>query len=257
MNFGIDGKVALVAASTSGLGLASAQALSLEGARVAISGRRGDVARSQAALLKGAVGFEMDLAIEGNAHELATKVAKEMGSVEILVLNSGGPKPGPAAKMTRAAFLEAAEYLIFQHIELVNAILPDMISKKWGRIIGIGSTAIQNPNPDLSLSSIARSSLAAYLKTLSKEVAAEGVTVNMVHPGRVDTERVRQLDRFKAEKENRPVAEIERDSIGTIPANRYGHPEEFGSTVAFLASKQASYITGVQVRVDGGRVEGY
>jgi 3-oxoacyl-[acyl-carrier protein] reductase len=132
-----------------------------------------------------------------------------------------------------------------------------MISKKWGRIIGIGSTAIQNPNPDLSLSSIARSSLAAYLKTLSKEVAAEGVTVNMVHPGRVDTERVRQLDRFKAEKENRPVAEIERDSIGTIPANRYGHPEEFGSTVAFLASKQASYITGVQIRVDGGRVEGY
>jgi 3-oxoacyl-[acyl-carrier protein] reductase len=132
-----------------------------------------------------------------------------------------------------------------------------MLSRKWGRIIGIGSTAIQNPNPDLSLSSIARSSLAAYLKTLSKEVASSGVTVNMVHPGRVDTERVRQLDKFKADRANRPVEEIERESIASIPTNRYGRPEEFGSTVAFLASQQASYITGVQIRVDGGRVEGY
>ena len=257
MDFGIKGKVALVAASTSGLGLASAQALASEGARVAISGRRGDVAQSQAAQLQGAVGYEMDLAIEGNAAILAKKVASDLGNIEILVLNSGGPKPGPAAKMTRAAFLEAAEYLIFQHIELVNEILPGMLSKKWGRIIGIGSTAIQNPNPDLSLSSIARSSLAAYLKTLSKEVASSGVTVNMVHPGRVDTERVRQLDKFKADRENRPVEEIERESIASIPTNRYGRPEEFGSTVAFLASQQASYITGVQIRVDGGRVEGY
>ena len=182
MDTGIKNKVALVCASTAGLGLASAKGLAAEGAHVVISGRRGDLATEIAQSLPRAIGVEVDLAIPGSAEKLIATTKSELGTPDILILNSGGPKPGSASSVTRSQYLEALEYMMLQHMELVRGVLPGMIEKGWGRIVAIGSTAIQTPNPDLALSGIIRASLASYLKMLSREVAAKGITVNMALP---------------------------------------------------------------------------
>lgn len=257
METGIRNKVALVAASSSGLGLAVAKGLANEGARVAISGRRGEVVREVAASLPHAIGIETDLSIPGNSSQLVERVLAELGPIDILILNSGGPRPGNASSVTRASFLDAAEYLILQHTELVNSALPGMIERGWGRIVAIGSTAIQAPNSELALSSMARSSLAAYLKMLASELAKSGITVNMVHPGRIDTDRVRFIDKTRSEREGIPIEDIRTQSQSKIPMGRYGRPEEFGALATFLCSEAASYITGEQIRCDGGLVKSY
>lgn len=257
MDTGIDKRTALVAGSTSGLGLAVARALAAEGANVVLSGRRGDVARAEAARLPSAVGVEADLTRPEAAQALVAATRDAFGEVDILVLNAGGPPPGPAATVTADAARTAVETLLVRQIELVSQVLPGMRQRGWGRIVAIGSSGVQQPLSNLALSNLGRASLAAYLKTLSREVAADGVTVNMVLPGRIDTDRVAALDRAQSEREGADVTDVRARSQAAIPVGRYGRPEEFASVVTFLCGTPAAYVTGEQIRCDGGLVGSY
>lgn len=257
MDTGIDKRTAVVAGSTSGLGLAVARALAAEGANVVLSGRRGDVARIEADRLPKAVGVEIDLTRPDAAAVLVAAARDAFAEVDILILNAGGPPPGPATTLTPDAARAAVETLLVRQMELVSEVLPGMRERGWGRIVAIGSSGVQQPLPNLALSNLGRASLAAYLKTLSREVAADGVTVNMVLPGRIDTDRVAALDQAQAQREGASVDDVRARSQAAIPVGRYGRPEEFASVVTFLCGTPAGYVTGEQIRCDGGLVGSY
>jgi 3-oxoacyl-[acyl-carrier protein] reductase len=254
MNLDIEGRVALVCASTAGLGLASARALADEGAHVVVSGRRADLARDIAAELPKASWVEVDLTRPTAADDLVDAATRAAGQIDILVLNGPGPAPGTAATLDAQAAATAVETLLLGHIRLVDRVLPGMRERGWGRIVAVGSSGVVAPLPNLAASNAGRAALAGYLKTLATEVAADGVTVNMVVPGRIATDRVAQLDQAAADRTNRTPDEVRAASEAAIPARRYGRPAEFGATVAFLAGAQASYVTGSIVRCDGGLV---
>lgn len=257
MDIGLSGRVAVVAGSTSGLGLATARALSEEGAQVAVIGRRAELVAEVSSELAGAVGIVADLTIADDRSRILATVRAELGDVDIVVVNGGGPSKSDAAALTGASALAAAELLLEPAVELIHAVLPGMRERGWGRVLAIGSSAVQQPLPGLVGSNIGRSALAAYLKTLAGEVARDGVTVNMVLPGRIATARTEALDDATAASTGRSRAEVRSASESTIPAGRYGTAEEFASVVAFLAGARASYVTGEQVRVDGGMVRSY
>lgn len=254
MEIGLGGRSALVCASTGGLGLASARALAAEGARVAVTGRREDVARQIAAELPGAVAIGSDLRALGSGRRLAEAATMALGPVDILVLNGPGPAPGRASDLDGAAVADAVDLLVRPHVELVHALLPAMRERCWGRIIALGSSGMVAPLPGLASSNLGRAALAGYLKTLAAEIARDGVTANVVIPGRIATDRVAQLDRAAAERTRRDPAEVRRASEAGIPMGRYGRPEEFAAAVVFLAGQGASYITGSSIRCDGGMV---
>lgn len=254
MDLGLAGRTALVCASTGGLGEAIARALGAEGARVAVCGRRGDRARAIAAELPHAIGVEVDLTVAGEPERLLAVTTAELGPVDVLVLNGPGPAPGPATAVTEEAAAGAVDTLLRPHVALTSAVVPGMRERGWGRVLAVGSSGVAAPLANLALSNIGRAALAGYLKTLANEVAADGVTVNMLLPGRFATARVAALDAAKAERTSRPLADIEVESQAAIPAGRYGEPAEFGAAAAFLCAAQASYITGVALRCDGALV---
>ncbi|WP_020661124.1 SDR family oxidoreductase [Amycolatopsis benzoatilytica] len=254
MDLGLAGRTAVVCASTGGLGEAVARALAAEGVRVAVSGRRGERARAVAAELPGAIAVEVDLTAEEGPQQLVDAALAEFGSVDVLVLNGPGPKPGTAADTTVADADLALASLVRPHVRLVSALLPGMRERGWGRILAVGSSGIEAPIPNLALSNLGRAALAGYLKTLASEVAADGVTVNLLLPGRIATDRVAALDRANAERSGRSSESVRQAALATIPAGRYGDPAEFGSTAAFLCGAPASYLTGTAIRCDGGLV---
>lgn len=254
MKLGIGDRTALVAGSTSGLGLATARALAEEGAKVVVAGRRGELAATEAAKLPRAVGVRADLAQPDGPEQLVNTAADHFGPVDILVLNNGGPPPGLAAEMDDTDAQNALDQLFVNQKRLVDLVLPGMRQQGWGRVVAIGSSGVQQPLANLALSNVARSALAAYLKTLSREVAGDGVTVNMALPGRIDTDRVTALDRARADREGASMAEVQQQSQAAIPVGRYGTPDEFAAVVAFLCSAGAAYVTGEQLRCDGGLV---
>ncbi|NMH91996.1 SDR family oxidoreductase [Pseudonocardia bannensis] len=257
MDLGIHGRTALVCASTSGLGYAVAAALTAEGVRVAITGRRADTVEQRASELSGAAGFVTDLTDLAAVAELVPRVEQALGGVDILVLNSGGPPHGTAETLSDEDFTAAIDTLARAQRQLVAAALPGMLARNWGRILAVGSSGVAEPLADLAASNVGRAALAAYLKTLSAEVASRGVTCNMLLPGRIDTDRVRLTDRARAEQTGSSPEEVAAASRSTIPAGRYGTPQEFGQAAAFLCSAAAGYITGIQLRVDGGRARSY
>jgi 3-oxoacyl-[acyl-carrier protein] reductase len=257
MDLGLTGKVALVLGSTGGLGRASAEALAAEGAHVVIAGRRAELVAQIADSLPSATGVVVDLSDPDAPATLVARAREELGEVDIVVLNGGGPPPGAADTFTAEAAQAAFDLLLKQHVRLVGEILPGMRERAWGRILAIGSSGVRQPITTLTASNVGRAALAAYLKTLAGTVAGDGVTVNMVLPGRVDTDRVAQLDRAAAERTGGTPEAARTASEAAIPAGRYGDPAEFGAVVAFLASRQAAYLTGEQVRVDGGLVAAY
>jgi len=254
MDLGIAGKTAFVAASTGGLGLAVARALAAEGARVAITGRRRELAEAIAAELPGAIAVEADLSTPDGIAAAVDRTEAELGPIDILVLNGPGPKPGAAAALSVDDLASAFESLVRPHHALVSRILPGMRERRWGRVLAIGSSGVVAPLPNLAVSNTGRAALAAYLKTLAAEVALDAVTVNLLLPGRIGTDRVAELDQAAAKRRGVTVTDIERESLKTIPARRYGNPEEFGAAAAFLCSAPASYITGVALRCDGGLI---
>lgn len=256
MDLGLQGKTALVPASTGGLGRAIAEALAAEGVRVAVSGRRHDVAAELAGSLPDAVAIPCDISEPGAAADLAAAALDALGSpIDILVLNGPGPKPATASNLGTDDVRAGFESLMLFHQSLIAAALPSMRERQWGRVVAVGSSGILAPIPNLAMSNVGRAALAAYLKSLATEVAGDGVTVNMVLPGRIATDRVRNLDAATAEREGRDPEEVAATSATAIPAQRYGTPAEFGAIAAFLCSQQAAYMTGSAVRCDGGMLQ--
>ncbi|MBK1786003.1 SDR family oxidoreductase [Prauserella cavernicola] len=254
MDYGLTGSVAVVPGGTSGLGLATARALAAEGARVAIGGRRGDLAAELAASLPAAIGVGVDIMDPSGPAALVEAAREAFGPVDVLVLNGGGPPPGSAAELTVDDATASVERLLLPHIRLVEAVLPGMRERGWGRIVAIGSSGIQSPIDGLAASNTGRAALAGYLKSLASEVAADGVTANLVLPGKIRTDRLVSLNEAAAARQGVDVTEVDAASKANIPAGRFGTPDEFGAVVTFLASRAASYVTGTQIRCDGGLV---
>ncbi|MHA6628416.1 SDR family oxidoreductase [Pseudonocardia sichuanensis] len=257
MDTGLSGRTAVVPGATSGLGLAVARSLAAEGANVVLGGRRGELVRAEAEKLPSAVGVEVDLTDPGATDALVGAAQERFGPVDVLVLNGGGPPPGVAVDFTPDKLAEAVALLVQPHQRLVGAVLPGMRGRGFGRIVAIGSSGVQQPIDRLVASNAARAALAGYLKTLAGEVAADGVTVNMVLPGRIATDRVGVLDRANAERSGASEEQVRERAEAAIPVGRYGTPEEFAAVVTFLASAAASYVTGEQVRCDGGLVRAH
>lgn len=245
---------ALIVGGTSGLGCAVARSLVAAGSQVTITGRELSRAKAVAEEI-GAECAQLDLTDEGSLRSFVAHVADL--APDQLVLNSGGPRPATASSINADDVRHALESLLHPHIEIVRSAVAGMTAHGWGRIVAIGSSGVQQPIPTLALSNIGRAALAAYLKSLAFDLAPQGVTVNMVLPGRIATRRVDELDASSAKASNRPTTEVREEMKRAIPAGRYGTPEEFAHAVTFLCSEGASYITGEQVRVDGGLVRHY
>lgn len=254
MDLQLKGRGALVLGATSGLGRAVAEGLAAEGARTAFTGRRGGVAREAAAQYPGSIGLELDITDPESVRQAVATVTGEFGAIDIVVLNSGGPPPGTAADLTPEEMADSIRPLLLGHIGLVQQVLPEMRRRKWGRIVAVGSSGVDAPIAGLARSNAGRAALAGYLKTLASEVAADGVTVNMVLPGRMKTRRVTEIDNARAAATGKDVETVAAEFIAAIPAGRYGEPEEFAAMAVFLCGAQASFITGERLRVDGGQV---
>jgi 3-oxoacyl-[acyl-carrier protein] reductase len=247
MDLGLSGKVALVLGASRGLGAASAEALAAEGAIVHA------VSRSGTASNPNITGFAADLSSPQGVDALLAHIAA-IGPVDVLVANTGGPRRGQAQGVAADEWLATFQALAVSLFRVADAVLPGMIARGWGRIITIGSSGIEQPIPDLALSNAIRGSIAGWSKTLASEVGRHGVTVNMVLPGRIDTDRLRQGDSARAASTGRDLAEIQAQSRAGIPLGRYGRAEEFAAMVAFLAGEPAAYVTGSMMRVDGGLI---
>ncbi len=256
MDLGLSGRTAIVCASTSGLGEATARALAAEGARVVVSGRRAERATEIAAELPEAIGVGVDLTAPNGPETLVAAATEAFRAVDVLVLNSGGPPPSTAVTLDTASITEAMVPLLLAQQRLVSLVLREMRERRWGRIVGVGSAGIVEPIAGLALSNIGRAALAGYLKTLAGEVAADGVTVNLLLPGRIATARTTGIDEYIAEREHITPADVEARAAAAIPAGRYGTAAEFGAVAAFLCSEAASYVTGTATRCDGGLVGG-
>jgi 3-oxoacyl-[acyl-carrier protein] reductase len=254
MDLRLAGRSAVVCGATSGLGEGIARALADEGAHVVVAGRRGERARAIAAGLPSAVGIGVDLTAKVGAEHLASAALEAFGRVDIVVLNSGGPPPRTAEELSERDVYAALDALLLPHQRLLRQLVGPMRERRWGRILAVGSSGVVTPLPNLASSNLARAALGAYLKTLASEVARDGVTVNMLLPGRIATGRIAELDSARAAREGVDVATVTTASQAAIPLGRYGRVEEFAAVAAFLCSEPASYVTGAAVRCDGGLV---
>lgn len=259
MDLGLQNRKALVLASSRGLGLGVAEALAAEGADVLLTGR--DAAALEAASTAinargmGRASWVLaDLTAPDFAATLSKTAVTQLGQVDILVLNTGGPKPGQARDIDTTVLMAQAQAMVASVIDLTGRLLPDMCSRGWGRVLTIASSGVIQPIPNLALSNTLRGALVGWNKTLATEVAGEGVTCNMLLPGRVHTDRVDQIDGAAAEREGKDLDTVRSASQASIPAQRYGQVEEFAAVGAFLCSAQAAYITGSMVRCDGGMI---
>lgn len=247
MDFDISGRVALVTGASRGLGLASALALAAEGCAVAVSARGEEGVAAAVAQIEAvggrALGVVADMSLPAGPARAVAATEAGLGPVDVLVANAGGPPPGPFTEMDDPSWELALAQNLMGTVRLIRAALPGMRARGWGRIVTITSRSAREAIDGLVLSNATRSGVAGVVRTLAREVAADGVTVNNVMPGSILTDRLRAIHGSDEAIERRGRA---------IPAGRVGRPEELGALVAFLASRQASYITGASVLVDGG-----
>ena len=260
MDLELRGRTAVVGGASSGLGRASAEALAAEGCRLLLWSRRDEALAAVARELRAVHGVEVDHvtadATDPSAAGTVAEAAARFGTVDILVSNAGGPPTVNPTATDREAWERAFQLLAETPIELATRLLPGMRERGWGRVVAILSSGIRQPIPELVYSNAGRSALAAWLKTAARAIAADGVTVNGVMPGRIATPRIHELDSGRAEREGTTEEAVRAAHLSTIPAGRYGEPAELGGLVAFLASERASYITGQLIAVDGGLIAG-
>jgi 3-oxoacyl-[acyl-carrier protein] reductase len=242
MDLGLGGRTAIVCGASSGLGLAAAEALSAEGANVAMFARRRDELELHANRL-GALPVRGDVTNAADLERLVERTLQAFGGLDIVVWNGGGPHAGTAESITDEDLDTAFELLLRPAVRLIRLALPSLERSPAGRIVLITSGAVKEPSPNLALSNTFRPGLVGYAKTLSREVGANGITVNCVAPGRIDTPRMTEL----YGEGGPPEEELQR-----IPLGRLGTPREFGDVVCFLASERASYVSGTTIAVDGG-----
>ena len=257
MELGLKGRAALVGGGSAGLGRASAERLAAEGCRLALWSRGGEALERAADEIRRTHSVEVttvagDAADPATAALVAAAAEKALGSVDIVVLNAGGPPPSEATRTDPKEWQRSFQLLAITPIELTTLLLPSMRARRWGRVVSIMSSGIRAPIPELSYSNACRSALAAWLKTVSLEVMAEGVTVNGVLPVRLDTARVASLDQTRADRSGTTADEVRTAYERAIPAGRYGDPDELGAYVAWLCSDLARYQTGTFVPIDGG-----
>lgn len=258
MDLGISGKVALVLGAGGGLGRAIAQSLAQAGARVAVCDIDAAALKETAGLITkaGLVAhdFVFDLSDLDALEQTVDAVQRTVGPIDILINNTGGPPPTKVSNLEPKAWRNSFEMMVLPVIRLTDLVIAGMCSRNWGRIITSASSGVITPIPNLGISNSLRSALMGWSKTLAREVARSGVTVNVVVPGRIATKRITQLDQARAQREGRSVEDVVAESTQTIPMGRYGRPEEYADAVTFLASQRASYITGSAIRIDGGLI---
>lgn len=259
MDLGLTGRRALVCGSSAGLGYAIALELAREGCRVALNGR--DPERLAAAVnrLERATGARphglvADVSAVGAAASLVEQAIEQLGGVDILVANAGGPPAAPFASLPPESWKAAVELNLLSTIHLCRAAVPGMRERRWGRIVCITSVAAKQPMANLILSTTARAGVLGFAKALADEVAPDGVTVNAVCPGYTRTERVEQLLADLSRLHGKPPEQVAAEIEAAIPMRRMADPAELAAAVAFLVSERASYITGVALNVDGGAV---
>jgi 3-oxoacyl-[acyl-carrier protein] reductase len=259
MDLGLKGRTALVGGASAGLGRATAERLASEGCKLALWSRGGDALEKAADEIR-KLHSVVVVTIAGDAADPATpaKVAwqaeRSLGPIDIAILNAGGPIASEATKTDPDEWRRSFQLLALTPIELATALLPGMRQRRWGRIVSIMSSGIRQPIPELAYSNACRSALAAWLKTISAQVIADGVTVNGVIPGRIETSRTANLDKARALKEGITQEEVKARLEKGIPAGRYGQPDELAAYVAWLCSDLSCYQTGTFVPIDGGMI---
>ena len=261
MDLGINGKNALVAASSKGLGRAVAEELATEGANLVMCARSADALDKASQEIAANTGVKVvavptDLTDSNAVGTLLERAQNEIGQIDILVTNTGGPPPGPFESHSTDAWSQAVHQNLYSVLNLTRGLLPGMLDSGWGRIVNITSVAVKEPVDGLILSNSIRAAVTGFAKTLANEVAGAGVTVNNVMPGFTMTDRLESLANSRAEQANSTVEEIFEGMAQSIPMRRIGTPREFAALVGFLVSDRASYITGVSIPVDGGVVKG-
>ena len=245
MDLGLGGRTAIVCGASAGMGLAAAEALSAEGANVAMFGRRRELLELEAERI-GALAVRGDLTVPGDLERLVERTLEAFGGIDVLVNNGGGPPRTAALDLTDGAIEEAVELLLLSAVRLTNLCLPYLRASGHGRVITITSSSVREPIDNLALSNAVRPGVIGWAKTLAREVGPDGVTVNSIAPGRIETERLVEVY---------PDGPTDADLL-PIPLRRFGRPREVGDVICFLASDQASYLTGTVIPVDGGLTRG-
>jgi 3-oxoacyl-[acyl-carrier protein] reductase len=243
MDLGLKGRTAIVCGASAGIGLGIAESLADEGANVVMFARRRDVLDREADRL-GALAVRGDVTNAADLQRVVERAVDAFGGVDVLVNNSGGPPRTTAVELNDTLVEEAVELLLLSVVRLTTLCLPYLAKSGRGRVINVTSSTVREPVDNLALSNVVRPGVIGWAKSLAREVAPQGITVNSIAPGRIDTARIREV------YPDGPSA----DDLKTIPAGRLGTPREVGDVVCFLASKQAAYVTGTLVAVDGGLI---
>lgn len=261
MDLKLTGKNALVLASSSGLGKAVAKELAAEGANVMLTSRNKDKLEAAKAdietVAKGSVDYVVaDMTNPDDITNLVTQTRERYGKLNILINNSGGPKAGKFEHLTESDWQTAFDLTLFSYIRVIQAVLPDLKETK-GRILNNTSTSIKQPIDGLLLSNVFRMGIQGLSKTLARDLASEGILVNTIGAGRINTDRINDLDGKRADEKDITIDQLQAQMAADIPMGRYGEPEEFGKMATFLVSYANTYVTGQTILVDGGMIGAY
>ena len=260
LELGLKGRRALILGASQGMGAEIARVLAEEGCNLIIGARRAARIESFARELNDQHGvevepYQIDMSDSGAVSKLCSMVLDEW-HIDILLNNTGGPPPSVSTGVPDEVWANSLQSLLMSTIRLSEAAIGGMRERRWGRILTIASSGVIQPIPNLAVSNTVRSAVVGYTKTLSNEVARDGITVNMILPGRIDTDRLASIDKNSVERENIPIEKVRENSWATIPAGRYGSVNEFAQVAVFLMSECAGYVTGSLIRVDGGAIKG-